>query len=193
MDVGFDGAFRPAQQVRDLVVWESLDVVEDDCLAVAAGEGGDQRAQLGRFRVAVATRLWDTLERHRVTMRPQAVPKDVQGDPVQPGAGLQLLPALLVPAGKRFVGPEEGLLGDLFRVGRVTAKVQGEPEDAVLVSVHELLEGHPLVQLNTRAGRRVASIVGLGAEDSWRARGTRLRVVSPFLIGARAAARVEPG
>src|SRR5438105_2102671 len=91
-------------------------------------------------------------------MRPQAVPKDVQGDAVQPGAGLQLLPALLVPAGKRLVGPEEGLLGDLFRVGRVTAKVQGEPEDAVLVSVHELLEGHPLVQLNTRAGRRVASI-----------------------------------
>ena len=62
------------------------------------------------------------------------------------------------------MGAEERFLGGLFRFGRAAEHAQGDPEDAVLMGDHELLEGPRVAR--SQPFEKIRSIGGISFPHS---------------------------
>ena len=134
MDVRLDRARRHAQDLRDLVVVETLDVAQNDRLAVAGGQPKDRRPEMVEVLRSEPVGVWlcDRIERDGLAQpAPRAVAEHVQRDSVKPGRDLELAHPVRVVSSQGSVSPDEGILGDLLGVRRLRPGIMDVEVDPV--------------------------------------------------------------
>lgn len=162
-DVAADGGFGAVQMGGHLFGGQFVDIAEDQCGALARGEDGqtgfEQEAALfakhfgfgtGRAADVEAFRHFVEVSKVDTAIAAQMVEGGVGGDAGEPMGGFVEIFELLF-AGE---GLDEGVLGEVLRVGYVADDAVDEEEDALHVRLNE--------KVMPFAGDRIDAGIGLG-------------------------------